>query len=125
MTGLELVDVFKKRTRNPFRPRSSDIIDMLFPDFEAIEGGSKSLITGSCRFMDRDLFVIGQQKPKASDLKKQEDLDKLNYGMLTSDDHSLILSVLKRARDSDPDRTIILCLIDTYGEDISMESAQH
>ncbi len=125
MAKLELVDVFKKRIRNPFRPRSSDIIDMLFPDFEAIEGGSDSLITGTCRFMDRDLFVIGQQKPKASDLKKQEDLDKLNYGMLTSDDHSLILSVLKRARDSDPDRTIILCLIDTYGADISMESAQH
>jgi acetyl-CoA carboxylase carboxyl transferase beta subunit len=125
MANLELVDVFKKRTRNPFRPRSSDIIDMLFPDFEAIEGGSVSLIAGTCRFMDRDIFIIGQQKPKASDLKKQEDLDKLNYGMLTSNDHSLILSMLKQAGDSDPDRTIIFCLIDTYGADISMESAQH
>ena len=125
MSKLELVDIFKKRTRNPFRPRSSDIIDMLFPDFEPIEGGSVSLITGTCRFMDRDLFIIGQQKPKPADLKKQEDLDKLNYGMLTSDDHSLILSVLKQAEESDPDRTIIFCLIDTYGADISMESAQH
>ncbi len=62
MAKLELVDIFKKRTRNPYRPRSSDIIDMLFPDFEIIEGGSGSLITGRCRFMDRDLFIIGQQK---------------------------------------------------------------
>jgi acetyl-CoA carboxylase carboxyl transferase beta subunit len=125
MAKLELVDIFKKRTRNPFRARSSDIIDMLFPDFEPIEGGSSSLITGKCRFMDRNLFIIGQQKPKPSDLKKREDLDKLNHGMLTSDDHSLILSVLKQARNSDPQRTIIFCLIDTYGADISMESAQH
>ena len=125
MSKLELVDIFKKRTRNPFRPRSSDIIDMLFPDFEPIEGGSVSLIAGTCRFMDRNLYIIGQQKPKPADLKKQEDLDKLNYGMLTSDDHSLILSVLKQAEESDPDRTIIFCLIDTYGADISMESAQH
>jgi acetyl-CoA carboxylase alpha subunit len=125
MSKLALVDIFKKRTRNPFRPRSSDIVDMLFPDFEPIEGGSVSLMLGTCRFMDRNLFIIGQQKPKPSDLKKQEDLDKLNYGMFTSDDHSLILSVLKQAEESDPDRDIIFCLIDTYGADISMESAQH
>jgi len=125
MAKLELVDIFKKRIRNPLRPRSSDIIDTLFPSFEAIEGGSVSLIAGTCQFMDKDLFIIGQQKPKPSDLKKLEDLDKLNYGMLTSDDHSLILSILKQARMADPDRTNIFCLIDTYGADISMESAQH
>ena len=125
MAKLELVDIFKKRIRNPLRPRSSDIIDTLFPGFEAIEGGSVSLIAGTCHFMDKDLFIIGQQKPKLSNLKKREDLDKLNFGMLTSDDHSLILSILKRARMADPDRTNIFCLIDTYGADISMESAQH
>jgi acetyl-CoA carboxylase carboxyl transferase beta subunit len=125
MSKMALVDLFKKRTRSPFRPRSSDIIYTLFPDFETIEGGSVSLITGTCRFMDRNLYIIGQQKPKPSDLKKREDLDKLNYGMFTSDDHSLILSVLKQAEESDPDKNIIFCLIDTYGADISMESAQH
>ncbi|MDB9822749.1 acetyl-CoA carboxylase carboxyl transferase subunit alpha/beta [Deltaproteobacteria bacterium] len=125
MAKRELVDIFKKRTRHPLRPRSSDIIGMLFSDFKAIEGSSGSLIAGTCRFMERDLFVIAQQKPKPSDLKSQEDLKKLNYGMLTSDDHSLILSILKQARKFDPDSTNIFCLIDTYGADISMESAQH
>ncbi|MCP4682347.1 MAG: acetyl-CoA carboxylase carboxyl transferase subunit alpha/beta, partial [Desulfobacterales bacterium] len=53
-----------------------------------------------------------------------KDLEKLNYGMLTSDDHSFILTVLKKARFPDPDNTIIFSIIDTYGADISMYSAQ-
>jgi acetyl-CoA carboxylase carboxyl transferase beta subunit len=125
MSKLGLVDIFKKRIRHPFRPRSSDIIDRLFPHFQAVDGGSRSLIAGTCRFMDKDLVIIGQQKPRPSDLKNEEDLAKLNYGMLTSDDHSLILSMLQQARKFDPSRTIIFCIIDTYGADISMESARH
>ena len=30
----DLVEIFKRRTRHPFRPRASHIIDRLFPDFE-------------------------------------------------------------------------------------------
>ncbi len=124
MAKLELVDIFKKRTRHPFRPRASDIIDRLFPYFRAIGTSNSSLIVGTCKFMDKDLFVIGQQKPKPSDLQTQEDLRKLNYGMLTSDDHSLILTILQKAKRSDPENTFIFCIIDTYGADIAMESAQ-
>jgi len=124
MSKVDLLDLFKNRTRHPFRPRASDMISRLFPDFKADNNGSVSLITGSCRFLNKRLFVIGQQKPKPADLKSKEDLKKLNYGMLTSDDHSQILSVLKKARASDPDRTFIYSLIDTYGADISMYSAQ-
>ncbi len=124
MSKVDLLDLFKNRTRHPFRPRASDMISRLFPDFKADNNGSVSLITGSCRFLNKRLFVIGQQKPKPADLKTKEDLKKLNYGMLTSDDHSQILSVLKKARASDPDRTFIYSLIDTYGADISMYSAQ-
>jgi len=124
MSKVDLLDLFKNRTRHPFRPRASDMISRLFPDFKADNNGSVSLITGSCRFLNKRLFVIGQQKPKPADLKSKEDLKKLNYGMLTSDDHSQILAVLKKARASDPDRTFIYSLIDTYGADISMYSAQ-
>ena len=124
MSRLDLLDLFKNRTRNPYRPRASDIIGQLFPDFKADKNTGISLVTGSCQFMNKRIFVIGQQKPKPSDLKSKEDLERLNYGMLTSDDHSKILSVLKRAKGSDPDRTFIYCLIDTYGADISMYSAQ-
>jgi acetyl-CoA carboxylase alpha subunit len=102
MAKLDLVDVFKKRTRHPFRPRASDIIDRLFPDFKPIENTGCSLILGSCSFLNKDLLVIGQQKPKPSDFKNRDDLNILNYGMLTSDDHSRILTNLKQAKESDP-----------------------
>ncbi|MFC1531930.1 carboxyl transferase domain-containing protein [Thermodesulfobacteriota bacterium] len=124
MAKLDLVDIFKKRTRHPFRPRTSDIIDRLFPEFKPVNNQESSLIAGTCEFMDKDLYVIGQQKPKPSNLRSHEDLARLNYGMLTSNDHSLILSILNKAERSDPYKTFVFCLIDTYGADISMESAQ-
>jgi acetyl-CoA carboxylase carboxyl transferase beta subunit len=125
MIKMELVDIFKKRIRHPLRPRSSDIIERLFPDFKPIEEAKGSLIAGTCNFLDKNLYIIGQQKPKPADLKSQADLNKRNYGMLTSDDHSLVLSILNQAKKGDQDKTFIFCMVDTYGADISMESAQH
>jgi acetyl-CoA carboxylase carboxyl transferase beta subunit len=124
MAKLELIDIFKKRTRYPYRPRASDMIYKLFPDFKAVNTSEVTLLAGPCEFLNKHLFVIGQQKPKPSDLKSSDDLKRLNYGMLTSDDHSRILSILEQAKESDPERTFIFCLIDTYGADISMYSAQ-
>jgi len=124
MARLDLVDIFKKRTRHPFRPRASDVIDKLFPDFKPDNNTGGSLVQGTCSLLNRQLFVIGQQKPKPSDLKSHDDLKKLNYGMMTSDDHAQVLELLKEARESDPEKTVIFCLIDTYGADISMYSAQ-
>ncbi len=125
MAKMDLVDIFKKRTRHPMRPRSSDIIERLFPGFNKIESGEGSLVAGTCSFMEKDLYVIGQQKPRLADLQSQSDLNKLNYGMLTADDHSLILNILKKARAGNPEKTYIFCMVDTYGADISMESARH
>ncbi len=124
MAKLDLVETFKKRTRHPFRPRASDVIEKIFPDFRPINPSGISLLAGSSEFLNKNLFVIAQQKPKPSDLQDSEDLKRLNYGMLTSDDHSRILSILKKARESDPEKTFIFSLIDTYGADISMYSAQ-
>lgn len=125
MAKLDLVDIFKKRIRHPLRPRSSDIIERLFPGFRRIGSRNGSLIAGTCQFMNKDLYVIGQQKPKPSDLQNLEDLNKLNYGMLTANDHSVILSMLQQAKKADPEKTFIFCIVDTYGADISMESAKH
>lgn len=125
MAKTDLVDIFKKRTRHPFRPRSSDIIQRLFPDFKRFDSPGGSLIAGACRFSDKNLYLIAQQKPKPEDLKSADDLKKLNYGMLTSDEHSFIWSVLKEARASaDPENTFVFSIVDTYGADISMFSAQ-
>ncbi|MBW1722793.1 MAG: acetyl-CoA carboxylase carboxyl transferase subunit alpha/beta [Deltaproteobacteria bacterium] len=124
MSKQELVEIFKTRTRHPFRPRSSDIIERIFPDFKPYPSSDKSLIAGQCEFLDKRLFIIGQQKPKPEDLKSREDLQTLNYGMLTSDGHSQILSILKEAQASEREKTFIFTLVDTYGADISMYSAQ-
>ncbi|MBW2000358.1 MAG: acetyl-CoA carboxylase carboxyl transferase subunit alpha/beta [Deltaproteobacteria bacterium] len=121
---LDIVEIFKKRTRHPYRPRASDIVERIFPEFKPINPTGISLIAGSCNFENKKIYVIGQQKPRPEDLRSQDDLKRLNYGMLTSDDHSQILGILKRAKASDPEKTYILTLIDTYGADISMYSAQ-
>ncbi len=124
-SGTELLDIFKRRTRHPFRPRASDIIYKLFLDFEPIPVPQNgSLIAGKASFQERTLYIIAQQKPKPQDLKGPENLKKLNYGMLTSDDHSVILDLLDRAEREDPNKTAIFTIIDTYGADISMYSAQ-
>ncbi len=124
MAKLDLVDIFKKRTRHPYRPRASDIIHTLFPDFDASETSDPSLIAGTCGFLEKRLYIIAQQKPKPADLKSLSDLKKLNYGMLTSDAHAFILSMLRRARSEDPENACIFCIVDTYGADISMYSAE-
>ena len=124
MIKMELVDIFKKRTRHPFRPRASDIINRLFPDFNYVDCPGGSLVAGTCMFMDKRLYVIGQQKPRPVDLQKKQDLSKLNYGMLTADDHSAIITLMKRAREKDTENSIIFTMVDTYGADISMYSAQ-
>ena len=124
MSKLDLVDIFKHRTRHPLRPRASDIIEKIFPDFKAIECTDSSLVAGTCEFQNKRLYFIGQQKPKPSNLRSKEDLKKLNYGMLTADGHSQILRLLKEAKASEQDRTIVFCIVDTYGADISMYSAQ-
>ena len=113
MAKLDLVEVFKRRTRHPFRPRASDIIDELFRDFKPMNSPGISMVAGTCEFMKKNLFVIGQQKPKPADLKSIEDLSTLNYGMMTSDEHARILRILKEARESDPERTFIFCLIES------------
>ena len=106
------------------RPRSSDIINRIFSNFRHYPETGGSLVTGESDYNDVRLVVIGQEKPKPENFRSKEDLKKLNWGMLTAQEHSKIFSVLKRAASREPERTVILTLIDTYGADISMESAE-
>jgi len=124
LSKLNLAEMLKRRTRHPMRPRSSDIITRIFSNFRHYPETGGSLVTGESEYQDRRLVVIGQEKPKPENLRSQEDLKKLNWGMLTADEHSRVLTVLKRAQAGEPERTVILTLIDTYGADISMESAE-
>lgn len=121
---MELIKIFKRRTRSPLRPRSGDIIQTVFPHFRRHAPYGGSLILGEVEQWGRHLYIVGQQKPKPEDFRTKEDLKKLNYGMLTAGEHSAILSFLKKARKKNEPDAQLITFIDTYGADISMESAR-
>ncbi|MDR1165080.1 MAG: acetyl-CoA carboxylase carboxyl transferase subunit alpha/beta [Deltaproteobacteria bacterium] len=124
---LDVVELFRKRTRSPLRPRSSDLIQSIFPLFRRANPSDGALILGEAEQWGRDIYVIAQQKPKPENLRTKEDLAKLNHGMLTAEDHSQIVRFLRQAdRSRFEGRPVsIVTLIDTYGADISMESAKY
>ena len=124
MKEEDLVEIFKRRTRNPFRPRSSHLIQAVFTHFKPFSPSGESLICGEAKYLDKRVLVIGQEKPTLEELRNPEYAKRLNLGMLSADEHSQILGILKQARSMDPNELVILCLIDTYGADISMTSAR-
>ncbi|MDR2422863.1 MAG: acetyl-CoA carboxylase carboxyl transferase subunit alpha/beta [Deltaproteobacteria bacterium] len=123
----DVVEIFRRRTRSPLRPRSSDLIPIVFPTFRLVIPSSDALILGEADQWGRNVFVIAQQKPKPENLRTKEDLAKLNHGMLTAQDHSQIARFLQRAatKSYHGEPVTVVTLIDTYGADISMESARH
>ena len=123
---VDVLELFRKRTRSPLRPRSSDLIHAVFPRFRQSPHSSETLILGAAEQWGRELCIIAQQKPKPENLRTREDLAKLNHGMLTAEDHSQIIRAVKQAADlKAAGRPVsIVTLIDTYGADISMESAR-
>ncbi len=124
MKEEDIVEIFKRRTRNPLRPRSSHIIQALFTHFKPFAPSGESLICGEAKYQDKRILVIGQEKPTLEKLRNPEYKNRLNLGMLSADEHSQVLGILNQARTMDPNELIILCLIDTYGADISMTSAR-
>jgi acetyl-CoA carboxylase carboxyl transferase beta subunit len=125
MSKMDVVDIFKKRTRSPHRPRSSDVIRSIFPHFRQHPPYQGSLILGETDQWDRRLFIVAQQKPKPEDLRTARDLKKLNYGMLTADEHAHVLRFLNEMAARHPEDGFLISLVDTYGADISMDSARH
>jgi acetyl-CoA carboxylase carboxyl transferase beta subunit len=124
MKEEDIVEIFKRRTRNPLRPRSSQIIRQLFTHFKPFSPTGESLVSGEAKLLDKRVLVIGQEKPTLEKLREPGSAGKLNLGMLSADEHSQILGILQQARTMDPEELVILCLIDTYGADISMTSAR-
>ncbi|MDR0550182.1 MAG: acetyl-CoA carboxylase carboxyl transferase subunit alpha/beta [Deltaproteobacteria bacterium] len=125
--AVDVVEIFRRRTRSPLRPRASDLLSIVFPTFRLTNLNSDALILGEADQWGRNVMVIAQQKPKPENLRTKEDLAKLNHGMLTAEDHSQIVRFLKRAvtKSYHGDPVSVVTLIDTYGADISMESARH
>ena len=122
---MQLIDIFKSRTRHPFRPRSSDIVQRVFADFRDYQAEGDNLILGEGHLAERKVYVIAQQKPKPERFRSAQDVDRLNWGMLTADEHSQVLRLLRQVSENGPQEdAVLLSLVDTYGADISMESAR-
>ncbi len=122
---MQLIDIFKTRTRHPLRPRSSDIIKNLFADFRYYEKTGDALIMGEGHFNGRPVYVVGQQKPKPEQFATAQGVSKLNWGMLNADEHAQILRLLRQLHEQGPqENAFLLSFVDTYGADISMYSAQ-
>jgi acetyl-CoA carboxylase carboxyl transferase beta subunit len=121
---MELVDVFKKRTRHPFRPRSSDIIGRLFENFRRFPTPGDALIMGESDFGEHKVYVVAQEKPTPDRLARKSDLRRLNYGMMTADEHSRVLWLMSQLRKQDNENAYLVTFVDTYGADISMDSAR-
>jgi len=122
---LKLIETFKTRTRHPMRPRSSDIIQRLFADFRHYPSPGSSLITGEGHLDERRVYVVAQQKPKPENFRTPKDVERLNWGMLNADEHSKVLGLLRQLKETGPhEDALLLSLVDTYGADISMYSAQ-
>ncbi len=121
---MKLLEVFKTRTRHPYRPRSSDIIRRLFADFRTYDQVGEALIMGEGHLHGRKVYVVAQQKPKPEQFNSPEAVGKLNWGMLNADEHSQALSLLRRLSRTGPHNdALLLSIVDTYGADISMYSA--
>ncbi len=122
---MNLVQLFKTRTRHPLRPRSSDLVQRLLSDFRYYPGEGDSLIMGEGHFDQKRVYVVAQQKPKPERLRSAEDLKRLNWGMLNADEHSRVLGLLRHLTETGPhEEAFLLSFVDTYGADISMYSAQ-
>ena len=122
---MQLIEVFKTRTRHPFRPRSSDLIQRLFADFREYGPYGDNLIMGEGHLEGRLVYVVAQQKPKPEQLRSAKDVKRLNWGMLNADEHARVLGLLRRLAETGPhEEAVLLSLVDTYGADISMYSAR-
>ncbi len=122
---MQLIEIFKTRTRHPMRPRSSNIIKRLFSDFRDYQAKGTSLIMGEGHYGDRQVYVVAQEKPTPDKFRSARDVAKLNWGMLTANEHSQVLKFLRYLKETGPhEDALLLSFVDTYGADISMESAQ-
>lgn len=121
---MKLLDMFKTRTRHPFRPRASDIIQRLFADFRDYEAVGDNLIMGEGHLGQRQVYVVAQQKPKPEQFNGPEAMKRLNWGMLNADEHAQVLGLLRRLKQTGPHQEALLfSVVDTFGADISMYSA--
>jgi acetyl-CoA carboxylase carboxyl transferase beta subunit len=111
-------EVFKEKTRNPNRIRSSDLIKLLFKNITYFKSRDNALVCGRGIFNKKEVVFLGQEKPKGSDLAYAH---RINFGMMKPEGYRQAVEVLSYAEDN---LLPVMTFIDTPGADPSSESAR-
>jgi len=111
-------EVFKEKTRNPLRIRSSDLIKQLFTRITYFKAQDFALICGRGLIHKREVIFLGQEKPKGDDLTYAH---RINFGMMKPEGYRQAIEILSYAEDN---LLPVISFIDTPGADPSTESAK-
>jgi acetyl-CoA carboxylase carboxyl transferase beta subunit/acetyl-CoA carboxylase carboxyl transferase alpha subunit len=110
-------DIFKGKTRNPNRIRSSDLIKLTFTNITYFKTKDQALICGRGLLNKNDVIFMGQEKPKGDDLAYAH---RINFGMMKPEGYRQAIEILGYAADN---CIPVITFIDTPGADPSTESA--
>jgi acetyl-CoA carboxylase carboxyl transferase beta subunit/acetyl-CoA carboxylase carboxyl transferase alpha subunit len=111
-------EIFKEKTRNPNRIRSSDLIKLLFTRITYFKSKDHALICGRGVINKKEIIFLGQEKPKGDDLAYAH---RINFGMMKPEGYRQAIEILSYAEDN---FIPVITFIDTPGADPSTESAK-
>ncbi len=113
-----ITEIFKEKTRNPQRIRSSDVINSIFSDITYFKSKDQALISGSGFINKKEILFMGQEKPKGNDLAYA---NKVNFGMMKPEGYRQVVELLEYAETNN---LPVITFVDTPGADPSSESAK-
>lgn len=111
-------EVFKDKTRNPNRIRSSDLIKLLFNKVTYFKAKDNALISGRGIIGKKEVIFLGQEKPKGNDIAYAH---RVNFGMMKPAGYRQTIEILTYAEDN---FLPVITFIDTPGADPSSDSAK-
>ena len=114
-----VTEIFKEKTRNPNRIRSSDVIKNIFTDIAYFKAKDYAIISGTGYINKKKVIFIGQEKPKGNDLAYAS---KVNFGMVKPIGYRHVIEILEFAETNN---LPVVTFVDTPGADPSSDSAKN
>lgn len=111
-------EIFKDKTRNPQRIRSSDLIKSIYTDISYFRIKDPALICGRGFLGKREVIFMGQEKPKGNNIQYA---NRVNFGMLKPAGYRHATELLEYAEEN---QLPVITFVDTPGADPSTESAK-
>ncbi len=112
-------DIFKEKTRNPQRIRSSDLIRSIYTNVTYFKNKDGALICGKGFLNKKEILFMGQEKPKGNDIHYA---NKVNFGMVKPEGYRHAIELLEYA---EANQLPVITFVDTPGADPSSESAEN